>query len=53
MTRYYISNPEAERGFEELTEAEWLGLIGEGEGKGEVTVDEVEQILLEFINTKC
>lgn len=45
MTRYYISNPEAERGFEELTESEWLSLIGEVEEKAlayDIIVGEVK-----------
>ena len=51
MTRYYISNPEAEKGFEELTEAEWLGLFGEGENRtyanqvyrGEISIYDVPE----------
>lgn len=57
MNRYYISNPEAERGFEELTESEWISLIGEGENRtyanqvyrGEISIDDVPEELCEAV----
>ena len=32
--KYYISNPSAEKGFEELTETEWKELVGEDAYRG-------------------
>lgn len=29
ITRYYIADPTTEKGFEEITEAQWLSLFGE------------------------
>ena len=57
MTHYYISDPKAEKGFVELTEAEWLALIGTEEvrpytGKvyrGELTIEEVPEELQEAV----
>lgn len=51
MTRYYISNPNAERGFDELTEAEWLAIIGNEPERsyaakvyrGAMTIDDVPE----------
>lgn len=51
MTRYYISNPNAERGFEEITEAEWKALIGEAPNnayaskvyRGTMSIDDVPE----------
>lgn len=56
-THYYISDPKAERGFVELTEAEWLALIGTEEtrpytGKvyrGEMDISEVPEELREAV----
>lgn len=51
MKHYYISNPEAEKGFEEITEEEWNNLIGEEPYRtyatklyrGSITIDEVPE----------
>lgn len=56
-TRYYISDPTAERGFVELTEAEWYALIGTEETRpyankvyrGEMTIEEVPAELQEAV----
>lgn len=56
-TRYYISDPTAARGFVELTESEWLALIGTEEvrpytGKvyrGELSITEVPEELQESV----
>lgn len=29
MKHYYIANPSSEKGFDEVTEAEWIALLGE------------------------
>lgn len=57
MTHYYISDPKAEKGFVELTEAEWLALIGTEEvrpytGKvyrGEMAMEDVPEELREEV----
>lgn len=49
MTRYYISDPTAPKGFVELTYSEWLALFGTDEARpyasqvyrGELALDEV------------
>lgn len=56
-THYYISDPTAPRGFVELTESEWLALIGTEEtrpyvGKvyrGELPIEEVPAELQESV----
>ncbi len=57
MTRYYISDPTAERGFVELTESEWYALMGDETtspyaGKvyrGEMDISEVPEELREAV----
>lgn len=57
MTRYYISDPKAEKGFVELTESEWLALIGTEETRpyankvyrGEMTMEEVPEDIREAV----
>lgn len=57
MTRYYISDHSAEKGFVELTESEWLALIGTEEVRpyanpiyrGEMTIEEVPEELREDV----
>ena len=57
MTRYYISDPTAERGFVELTETEWFALIGDDTTRpyadkvyrGEIAIDEVPEDLREAV----
>lgn len=59
MTRYYITDPTAERGFVELTESEWFALIGDDTtrpyaGKlyrGEITIEEVPEELREAVQS--
>lgn len=59
MTRYYIANPKAERGFDEVTEAEWLAIIGDDEHggyagqvyRGEITINEVPEEARETVAT--
>lgn len=59
MTRYYITEPTAERGFVELTETEWFALIGDDTtrpyaGKlyrGEITIEEVPEDLREAVQS--
>lgn len=59
MTRYYITDPTAERGFVELTETEWFALIGDDTtrpyaGKlyrGEITIEEVPEDLCEAVQS--
>lgn len=54
---YYISNPEAERGFDEVTETEFYTLIGDDTTapyaskvyRGETTIDEVPTDLQESV----
>ena len=51
MKHYYISNPKAERGFDEITEAEWNAIIGQPPVsgyanrvyRGSMTIDEVAE----------
>lgn len=51
MTHYYISNPNAEKGFEEITEAEWNAIIGQAPNstyanqvyRGTISIDEVPE----------
>lgn len=57
VTHYYITDPTAERGFVELTEAEWYALIGTEETRpyankvyrGEMAMDEVPEELREEV----
>lgn len=59
MKHYYISNPNAEKGFEEITESEWNAIIGDEitrpyTGKvyrGEMTLDEVPEEVRESVAT--
>lgn len=59
MTRYYISDPTAPKGFVELTESEWLALMGTEETRpyankvyrGEMTIDEVPEELQEAVSS--
>lgn len=56
-THYYVSDPKAEKGFVELTESEWLALIGTEEtrpytGKvyrGEMDIADVPEELREAV----
>lgn len=58
-TRYYISSPNSEKGFEEITEAEFLGLIGEGDNRtyatrvyrGTMLIDDVPEENRETVTT--
>ena len=51
MTHYYISNPNAEKGFEEITEAEWNAIIGQAPNstyanqvyRGTISINEVPE----------
>lgn len=51
MTRYYISDKDAPKGFVELSHAEWLALFGTDETapyaskvyRGEITLDDVPE----------
>lgn len=51
MTHYYISNPNAEKGFEEITEAEWNAIIGQAPNdvyankvyRGAMSIDDVPE----------
>ena len=64
MTRYYITDSTAERGFVELTETEWFALMGNDTTRpyaaqvyrGEITIEEVPEDLREavqsVVNTK-
>lgn len=59
MTRYYITDPTAERGFVELTETEWFALMGDDTTRpyatqvyrGEITVNEVPEELRETVQS--
>ena len=59
MTRYYITDPTAERGFVELTETEWFALIGDDTTRpyatqvyrGEITINEVPEELRETVQS--
>lgn len=51
MKHYYIANPNSSKGFEEVTEAEWLAIIGEEPNReyaakvyrGQMSMDEVPE----------
>lgn len=51
MKHYYISNPNNEKGFEEITEAEWNAIIGQAPNstyanqvyRGTISIDEVPE----------
>lgn len=57
MTRYYITDPTAPKGFVELTESEWLALHGSDEAapyaskvyRGEITLDDVPEAIREEV----
>ena len=57
MTRYYITDPTAPKGFVELTETEWLSLFGTDETRpyasrvyrGEITLDDVPEDIREEV----
>lgn len=57
MTRYYISDPKAEKGFVELTESEWYALLGTEETRpyankvyrGEMAMEDVPEELREEV----
>lgn len=57
MTRYYISDPTAPKGFVELTEEEWFALMGTEETRpyaaqvyrGDITIDDVPEDLREAV----
>lgn len=59
MTRYYISDPTAERGFVELTESEWLAIIGDDTTRpyasqlyrGDITIEDVPEELREVVQS--
>lgn len=59
MTRYYITDPTAERGFVELTETEWFALMGDNTTRpyatqvyrGEITINEVPEELRETVQS--
>lgn len=59
MTRYYISDPTAERGFVELIETEWFALMGNDTTRpyaaqvyrGEITINEVPEELRETVQS--
>ena len=58
MTRYYISDPTAPKGFVELTYEEWLSLYGTDETapwasqvyRGEITLDDVPEDIREEVS---
>ena len=51
MKHYYISNPSSAKGFDEITKAEWIAIIGEEPNRsyatkvyrGQITMDEVPE----------
>ena len=57
MTRYYITDPTAPKGFVELTESEWLALFGTDTTRpyasqvyrGEITLDDVPEDIREEV----
>ena len=57
MTRYYIADNTAPRGFVELTESEWYAIVGTEETRpyankvyrGELTIEEVPEELQEAV----
>lgn len=57
MTRYYITDPTAPKGFVELTESEWLALHGSDETapyaskvyRGDLALDEVPEDIREEV----
>ena len=57
MTRYYVSDPKAEKGFVELTESEWYALLGTEETRpyankvyrSEMAMDDVPEELQEEV----
>lgn len=59
MTRYYISDPTAPKGFVELTYSEWLALHGSDEAapyaskvyRGEITLDDVPEDIREEVES--
>lgn len=59
MTRYYIFDPTAERGFVELTESEWLAIIGDDTTRpyasqlyrGDITIEDVPEDLRESVQS--
>lgn len=59
MTRYYISDPTAERGFVELTESEWFAIIGDEMTRpyasqlyrGDITIEDVPEELREVVQS--
>lgn len=59
MTRYYISDPTAPKGFVELTEEEWFALMGDDTTRpyaaqvyrGDITIDDVPADLREAVQS--
>lgn len=59
MTRYYINDPTAPKGFVELTEEEWLAIIGDETTRpyayqvyrGEITIEDVPEDLRETVQS--
>ncbi len=57
MKRYYISNPDSEKGFDEVTEAEFLAIIGDDTTRlyasevyrGTLSMDEVPEDIREAV----
>ncbi len=57
MTRYYISDPTAPKGFVELSEEEWLAIIGDETTRpyayqvyrGEISIEDVPEGLREAV----
>lgn len=64
MKHYYIANPSSEKGFEEITEAEWNAIIGEEPYRqyasklyrGSITIDDIpeeyREKVQEIVNNK-
>ena len=59
MKHYYISNPNSHKGFEEVTESEFLAFVGDESTRpyatkvyrGEISIDEVPEELRESVQS--
>lgn len=59
MTRHYIRDPDAKRGFAELTEEEWIAMMGNDavrpyakQGyRGDIAIEDVPEELREAVQT--
>lgn len=49
MKHYYITNPNLEKGFEEITEAEWNGLFGDENTRPYISKVYKEEITIEDV----